>query len=397
MVEIDIYMSYIDRMATLEYISNTSVQIPPGLLSYNAGKYFCYPIIDTVHLNEIPDLNVSIQEHTHNVYHIVIYTKGNNTFVYEGEHVPVKPGSLVFINPKAKHSFLRSRSEPCEYHELTFSLNPSPSRYPDIAKLLSYFTGIPVKKLPLLLQIEDYHLQKLSDLYLKILEKLRYSNGLLAQAKASSSMFDLFVYICSEIFGKADSSEENQTLSRLTEARDYIQKNYPNRIYLEQLADMIHLSREHFCRLFKKQFNRSPIDYQMDLRINAAATLLRTTDMQCQTIAHRLGFSDVFSFSKAFQTTQNYKPDKISCTTIIQFPITIKFLNHCFLMPAKHYQPIDHNKTTPDSPPPYFRANITYQNINNNSRVCSTNPPNAKKPSHANTRVGLPLKSRPSK
>ena len=54
----------------------------------------------------------------------------------------------------------------------------------------------------------------------------------------------------------------------------YISNNLASEITLEQLAAEAHLSKYHFCRLFKKHFAMTPMEFIACLRIRKAQDLL---------------------------------------------------------------------------------------------------------------------------
>ncbi|MFW5857377.1 MAG: helix-turn-helix domain-containing protein, partial [Planctomycetota bacterium] len=77
---------------------------------------------------------------------------------------------------------------------------------------------------------------------------------------------------------------------------------------LADLAAEANLSPEHFARRFRKRYGASPIAYQHSLRIQAARVLLSSSDLLCKEIAARVGFSDIYAFSKAFRKATGLAP-----------------------------------------------------------------------------------------
>lgn len=71
--------------------------------------------------------------------------------------------------------------------------------------------------------------------------------------------------------------------------------------------DYLDLARTHGMSLstFRRQFRRltglSPHDYRLTARINAARTLLGETDLPIKAVADRLGYQDVFYFTRQFR------------------------------------------------------------------------------------------------
>jgi transcriptional regulator GlxA family with amidase domain len=84
-------------------------------------------------------------------------------------------------------------------------------------------------------------------------------------------------------------------------ARHLLGREYARAVTLDELAREVNLSRRSLTRRFRAAYGTSPMAYQKGLRMRAAETMLRSTDLQIQQIAHEVGFSDIYQFSKAFR------------------------------------------------------------------------------------------------
>lgn len=88
----------------------------------------------------------------------------------------------------------------------------------------------------------------------------------------------------------------------------YISEHFDEHITLTSLAAMTCLSVPHFCSLFKRYYNKPPIDMLIDQRMNHAIYLLRDVSLSITEISRRVGFSDIYHFSKLFKTRYNKSP-----------------------------------------------------------------------------------------
>lgn len=84
------------------------------------------------------------------------------------------------------------------------------------------------------------------------------------------------------------------------------QPEYP--WHVEQMADMTHLSRATFMRLFKQMMGISPYAFILDLRLQKAAYLLKNTAQSILSIALDTGFSSDTNFAKAFKKQYGVLP-----------------------------------------------------------------------------------------
>jgi AraC family transcriptional regulator, arabinose operon regulatory protein len=88
----------------------------------------------------------------------------------------------------------------------------------------------------------------------------------------------------------------------------YIEANYELPLSLEQLASKIHLSVPHLCSQFKKHFGVSVIGYAIQLRLHQAAYLLQDRSLGVGEIARRVGYEDIYYFSKLFKDYYGASP-----------------------------------------------------------------------------------------
>ena len=69
--------------------------------------------------------------------------------------------------------------------------------------------------------------------------------------------------------------------------QEYIQSNYSKSIKISDLATQLGLSRSHLYRIFKSDKGISIEEYLIDVRVNAARSLLTDTQFSCISIAFR--------------------------------------------------------------------------------------------------------------
>lgn len=77
---------------------------------------------------------------------------------------------------------------------------------------------------------------------------------------------------------------------------------------LRSIAKMNGVSDSYFSTLFKKETGESFIQYVTEKRIEFAKNLLRTTNLQIQTVAQHCGIFDVHYFSKMFKSKVGKTP-----------------------------------------------------------------------------------------
>ena len=95
---------------------------------------------------------------------------------------------------------------------------------------------------------------------------------------------------------------------RLSRAISHVSDHYAEKISVEMLASLVHLSMSQFNRTFKRLFRITPAQYIARVRINAACSLLRATSDSVESIAGRTGFCDASHFVRQFRKIMQLTP-----------------------------------------------------------------------------------------
>lgn len=80
----------------------------------------------------------------------------------------------------------------------------------------------------------------------------------------------------------------------------YINENYAQDIGLAMLANIFGASASHISREFKRSHNISPVNYLIDKRLSEAKWQLINTDDPVWCVAERVGYQNVYYFTKLF-------------------------------------------------------------------------------------------------
>lgn len=120
----------------------------------------------------------------------------------------------------------------------------------------------------------------------------------------------------SEVFIKADKlnfssrSTKIEIMKRLNLAKDHMHTNYNKNISLEELAKHACLSVNHLLRTFKQAFDQSPHQFLIQLRLQRAKMLLKTTKYSINEVVCMVGFECPSSFIRLFKGRYNITPMK---------------------------------------------------------------------------------------
>ncbi len=117
------------------------------------------------------------------------------------------------------------------------------------------------------------------------------------------SVYDYLMYVLDRI-ERTGLSIDDLILS----VKNYIDQHYAEELSLEFLADQVHLSCSYLSKLFKKELGQNLSTYILNVRLDHAKALLRTTDRKTYEIAESVGISDPVYFSRLFKKATGCTP-----------------------------------------------------------------------------------------
>jgi len=123
-----------------------------------------------------------------------------------------------------------------------------------------------------------------------------------------SAMLYQFLLELNRYVNLQSSPNESYKLKQLQPVIDYIDNNYMEEIELKQLSDVIGLSPQYLCRLFKDCLNLRPFEYLARKRIQEAKTLLLEEKFTINEIARTVGYNDCSYFCAVFKRHEMLSP-----------------------------------------------------------------------------------------
>lgn len=107
-----------------------------------------------------------------------------------------------------------------------------------------------------------------------------------------------------------DIPDEPQEGGRLMEqVATYLTRNYTTDISMEELAQRFHFTPSYLSKMFKKQFQETPLKYMIRLRMDEAKRLIRQHPQhELGRIAELVGYEDPHYFSRIFKNVTGVSP-----------------------------------------------------------------------------------------
>jgi AraC family transcriptional regulator len=99
----------------------------------------------------------------------------------------------------------------------------------------------------------------------------------------------------------AKKDTKKEIIKRLLWAKEHLEAHFNMDLKVSELARIAAMSDFHFSRLFKQVFGYAPYQFQLKLRMDKAKILLEGRGTMVQDVGLAVGYSDIYTFSKAFK------------------------------------------------------------------------------------------------
>lgn len=94
----------------------------------------------------------------------------------------------------------------------------------------------------------------------------------------------------------------------IKKAQEFIEKNYSEKLSVEDLADQYAIGRRHFERRFKKATNNTPMEYIQRVKIEAAKKQFENSARNVNEVMYEVGYVDIKAFRGAFRKITGLSP-----------------------------------------------------------------------------------------
>lgn len=98
---------------------------------------------------------------------------------------------------------------------------------------------------------------------------------------------------------------------RLRVVFDFVMGNFDQKVDLETVAKLAHMTPNAFCRFFKQRTNKTFFKFLSEIRIEHVCQLLnQNKDLSVVEAAHASGFNSISNFNKTFKDIKGINPTK---------------------------------------------------------------------------------------
>lgn len=104
------------------------------------------------------------------------------------------------------------------------------------------------------------------------------------------------------------SGQKDHEDEPIRKAQDYIEGHYQERITVDELADMLSLSRRNLERRFKKATSNTVVEYMQRVKIEAAKMSLESSRDNVNEVMYKVGYTDTKAFRNTFKKITGLSP-----------------------------------------------------------------------------------------
>lgn len=262
--------------------------------------------------------NATTTLHGHDSIQINYIAKGSLTHIINNSSHTLVKGDIFIIPPFVPHCLNFTENSECEIIELEFTpefVFGGSSSMENIETIFdfAYIEPFLVSECDVRprLNISGKAQADVESMFSMILtEYEQQKSSFLLAIKAT--ILSLLVYVSRLFQEDIRDAESRQLFDRhrtaITDAINYINKNFSDDISIEKVSRVAMLSQSYFSYLFKSMTGKTFVEYLNELRIQEAMNLLKNTNKRVVDICFECGFKNVNHFNRTFKNYSGISP-----------------------------------------------------------------------------------------
>lgn len=246
---------------------------------------------------------VLVENHHHASAEVMQVLEGRVKMLVGTTYRECEKGDIIFIPPSTVHE-VTSLTEGAAIQGVVFEFS-----LVDIKDLQLDFSELfrRIQGLQYIVTCQDEGYEELCS-HLKAIFSLYGNFSTSSKIKIASYLLLIMAQLI-QIFS-LEVSAHDKNYKKLRPVLDYMEHHYAEKIQISELSEIIHVCDDRLIRLFKDVTGETPIEYIMNLRIEAGIKLLSTTDLSIADIADQIGFGSATYMTRVFKQKLNTTPGK---------------------------------------------------------------------------------------
>lgn len=246
--------------------------------------------------------------HAHPEFELVYIQEGFGKRIIGNKIDKFEEGELVLIGPNVPHIWMSDESfkEDSTKRSKAIVVYFNPKIFSDL-----FYEMEETRQLKALFEQAEYGIEIGDDTKWEIVSKLKKmvtAKGLHKIVLLLDVLNQISVSPGLECINKQIVMKEPHHTDRLAHVFNYINSNFKKSIALKDVAKIISLTPESFCRFFRQKTGKKFIDYLNETRVFYATRALLNTDLTIAEIAYNTGFKTTSHFNKLFKKINSCSP-----------------------------------------------------------------------------------------
>ncbi len=121
----------------------------------------------------------------------------------------------------------------------------------------------------------------------------------------------LLIQNFSQVYAPIANHQDALSEERIRDTIDYVAAHYKEPVVLQDIADVLGLNKEYFCRFFKKHMGMTYLQYVNEIRIAHAYRDLKMTDEPVSMVMENNGFTNQKLFNRLFKQVYGCTPSQV--------------------------------------------------------------------------------------
>lgn len=253
---------------------------------------------------------LGVPYHWHREIELIYIEQGTLTVTINTSTRNVHEGDFLCINSEELHELHSIGNMSSVHHALVFSPDILSYEYVDECQMNYIYPLLNASlKLPNVINVnETYGANILREFATMMNTYDKKEVGWYLYLK-SGLIKILAILAHNRLLNKSQSLDKvSQKIKTIKKIISFIHENAYRKIYIDELASMITVNPQYFCRFFKSITGRTPIEYINQYRINLAAKMLRSEDCSILDVCYSVGFENPSYFIKIFKRYTSLTP-----------------------------------------------------------------------------------------
>ncbi|HOO27118.1 MAG TPA: AraC family transcriptional regulator [Lachnospiraceae bacterium] len=251
--------------------------------------------------------NLSAASHWHMDLEFITVVKGHMLYAVNGTDYPVKEGECIMVNSRQLHNPHSADNTDCLFHCQLFHpslLFANENLYHAYVEPVCTDSSMSCILLSEAIDWQSIVISELNRIY-EICRQPAAGTELIIMSLLYSIWLSLYKNTMPHIGQKND-----RRLETLSQMIGYIQKHYPEKIMLHDIARSGGVSRSCCCNLFSELLNQTPNQYLTGYRLEKSTEMLRHTSLSVTEIALQNGFNSSSYYTEVFHRILGCTPSE---------------------------------------------------------------------------------------